>query len=166
MQALPRRRWPVPSHSSVLPTNQILLRYLSLCHGFSTADSFSQHCRRQRPVMAPASEGFTKHSRTPTSPHRRRRSLPTLVYRRLLCHGILQDKRDLGVSSQYNIRDSFVAVIVYDVVSFICSSCLKFSVAWEHEQFSRLRATAATLSELSVAPDFLESAGGLSDSRL
>ncbi|XP_057805207.1 uncharacterized protein LOC131020435 isoform X2 [Salvia miltiorrhiza] len=177
MQALPRRRWPVPSHSSVLPTNQILLRYLSLCHGFSTADSFSQHCRRQRPVMAPASEGFTKHSRTPTSPHRRRRSLPTLVYRRLLCHGILQDKRDLGVSSQYNIRDSFVAVIVYDVEprtvialhalsGFICSSCLKFSVAWEHEQFSRLRATAATLSELSVAPDFLESAGGLSDSRL
>ncbi|XP_057805211.1 uncharacterized protein LOC131020435 isoform X5 [Salvia miltiorrhiza] len=101
-------------------------------------------------------------------------------------YGILQDKRDLGVSSQYNIRDSFVAVIVYDVeprtvialhalsgkallscfYCFICSSCLKFSVAWEHEQFSRLRATAATLSELSVAPDFLESAGGLSDSRL
>ncbi|XP_057805209.1 uncharacterized protein LOC131020435 isoform X4 [Salvia miltiorrhiza] len=123
MQALPRRRWPVPSHSSVLPTNQILLRYLSLCHGFSTADSFSQHCRRQRPVMAPASEGFTKHSRTPTSPHRRRRSLPTLVYRRLLCHGILQDKRDLGVSSQYNIRDSFVAVIVYDVVRTTYSHC-------------------------------------------
>ncbi|KAK6163606.1 hypothetical protein DH2020_000470 [Rehmannia glutinosa] len=38
-------------------------------------------------------------------------------------------------------------------------------VAWEHEQFSRLRVTAATLSELSVAPDFLESTGGLSDSR-
>lgn len=38
-------------------------------------------------------------------------------------------------------------------------------VAWEHEQFSRLRVTAATLSELSVAPDFLESTGGLSDIR-
>ncbi|EYU26731.1 hypothetical protein MIMGU_mgv1a014013mg [Erythranthe guttata] len=38
-------------------------------------------------------------------------------------------------------------------------------VAWEHEQFSRQRVTAATLSELSVAPDFLESTGGLSDSR-
>ncbi|GFP92272.1 nicalin [Phtheirospermum japonicum] len=38
-------------------------------------------------------------------------------------------------------------------------------VAWEHEQFSRLRVTAATISELSVAPGFLESTGGLSDSR-
>ncbi|XP_073066334.1 uncharacterized protein [Primulina eburnea] len=39
-------------------------------------------------------------------------------------------------------------------------------VAWEHEQFSRLRVTAATVSALAVAPDFLESAGGLSDNRL
>ncbi|XP_021278833.1 nicalin-1 [Herrania umbratica] len=38
-------------------------------------------------------------------------------------------------------------------------------VAWEHEQFSRLRVTAATLSELSVAPDILEGTGGLFDSR-
>ncbi|KAL5830795.1 hypothetical protein ACOSQ3_016214 [Xanthoceras sorbifolium] len=38
-------------------------------------------------------------------------------------------------------------------------------VAWEHEQFSRLRVTAATLSELSVAPELLESTGGLLDSR-
>ncbi|XP_015872427.3 uncharacterized protein LOC107409503 [Ziziphus jujuba] len=38
-------------------------------------------------------------------------------------------------------------------------------VAWEHEQFSRLRVTAATLSELSVAPELLESTGGLVDSR-
>lgn len=38
-------------------------------------------------------------------------------------------------------------------------------VAWEHEQFSRLRVTAATLSELSIAPEMLESTGGLSDSR-
>ncbi|CAA0824315.1 Unknown protein [Striga hermonthica] len=38
-------------------------------------------------------------------------------------------------------------------------------VAWEHEQFSRLRVTAATLSKLSVAPDFLESTGSLSDNR-
>ncbi|GLT63897.1 hypothetical protein SLA2020_364270 [Shorea laevis] len=38
-------------------------------------------------------------------------------------------------------------------------------VAWEHEQFSRLRVTAATLSELSVAPELLESTGGLFDSR-
>ncbi|KAL3828592.1 hypothetical protein ACJIZ3_017394 [Penstemon smallii] len=38
-------------------------------------------------------------------------------------------------------------------------------VAWEHEQFSRLRVTAATLSELSDAPDLLESTGGLSNNR-
>nr|XP_043609577.1 nicalin-1 [Erigeron canadensis] len=39
-------------------------------------------------------------------------------------------------------------------------------VAWEHEQFSRLRVTAATLSGLSVAPDLLQSTGGLSDNRV
>ncbi|KAK8679745.1 hypothetical protein V6N13_145181 [Hibiscus sabdariffa] len=38
-------------------------------------------------------------------------------------------------------------------------------VAWEHEQFSRLRVSAATLSEISVAPELLESTGGLFDSR-
>ncbi|KAL2557354.1 Nicalin [Forsythia ovata] len=38
-------------------------------------------------------------------------------------------------------------------------------VAWEHEQFSRLRVTAATLSELSFAPELLQSTGGLSDNR-
>ncbi|KAG5248126.1 nicalin [Salix suchowensis] len=38
-------------------------------------------------------------------------------------------------------------------------------VAWEHEQFSRLRVTAATLTELSAPPELLESTGGLSDSR-
>ncbi|KAG8387470.1 hypothetical protein BUALT_Bualt02G0024600 [Buddleja alternifolia] len=38
-------------------------------------------------------------------------------------------------------------------------------VAWEHEQFSRLRVTAATLSKLSTAPDLLESTGALSDNR-
>ncbi|WOL11230.1 nicalin-like [Canna indica] len=38
-------------------------------------------------------------------------------------------------------------------------------VAWEHEQFSRVRVTAATLSELSVAPELLESTGGLHDTR-
>ncbi|XP_024982768.1 nicalin-1 [Cynara cardunculus var. scolymus] len=38
-------------------------------------------------------------------------------------------------------------------------------VAWEHEQFSRLRVTAATLSGLSVAPNLLENAGGLADNR-
>ncbi|KAK7312659.1 hypothetical protein VNO77_36700 [Canavalia gladiata] len=38
-------------------------------------------------------------------------------------------------------------------------------VAWEHEQFSRLRVTAATLSELSTAPELLERTGGLVDSR-
>ncbi|XP_010245975.1 PREDICTED: nicalin-1 isoform X2 [Nelumbo nucifera] len=40
-----------------------------------------------------------------------------------------------------------------------------FEVAWEHEQFSKSRVTAVTLSELSVAPELLESTGGLSDSR-
>lgn len=38
-------------------------------------------------------------------------------------------------------------------------------VAWEHEQFSRLRVTAATLSELSSAPELLQSSGGLTDTR-
>ncbi|KAJ0793452.1 putative nicalin, EF-Hand 1, calcium-binding protein [Helianthus annuus] len=38
-------------------------------------------------------------------------------------------------------------------------------VAWEHEQFSRLRVTAATLSGLSVAPNLLEHTGGISDKR-
>ncbi|MED6210649.1 hypothetical protein PIB30_066178 [Stylosanthes scabra] len=38
-------------------------------------------------------------------------------------------------------------------------------VAWEHEQFSRLRVTAATLSELSAARELLEKTGGLIDSR-
>ncbi|XP_010541265.1 PREDICTED: nicalin-1 [Tarenaya hassleriana] len=38
-------------------------------------------------------------------------------------------------------------------------------VAWEHEQFSRLRVTAATLSELSAPPDLLENTGGLFDTR-
>ncbi|KAK3014635.1 hypothetical protein RJ639_010300 [Escallonia herrerae] len=38
-------------------------------------------------------------------------------------------------------------------------------VAWEHEQFSRLRVTAATLSELPLAPELLESTGGLFDNR-
>ncbi|KAJ8552014.1 hypothetical protein K7X08_028457 [Anisodus acutangulus] len=38
-------------------------------------------------------------------------------------------------------------------------------VAWEHEQFSRLRVTAATISELSTAPELLEGTGSLSDNR-
>ncbi|GJW54315.1 putative nicalin [Tanacetum coccineum] len=38
-------------------------------------------------------------------------------------------------------------------------------VAWEHEQFLRLRVTAATLSGLSAPPELLESTGGLFDNR-
>ncbi|CAL5009231.1 unnamed protein product [Urochloa decumbens] len=38
-------------------------------------------------------------------------------------------------------------------------------VAWEHEQFSRFRVTALTLSEMSSPPEFLESSGGLHDAR-
>ncbi|KAG8086592.1 hypothetical protein GUJ93_ZPchr0010g11313 [Zizania palustris] len=38
-------------------------------------------------------------------------------------------------------------------------------VAWEHEQFSRFRVTALSLSELSSPPEFLESTGGLYDTR-
>nr|KJB55582.1 hypothetical protein B456_009G084100 [Gossypium raimondii] len=38
-------------------------------------------------------------------------------------------------------------------------------VTWEHEQFSRLRVTAATLSEISTAPELLQGTGGLFDSR-
>ncbi|KAF9597919.1 hypothetical protein IFM89_022583 [Coptis chinensis] len=41
----------------------------------------------------------------------------------------------------------------------------RIHVAWEHEQFSRVRVTALTLSGLSVAPGLLESTGGLLDSR-
>ncbi|KAK6144194.1 hypothetical protein DH2020_021014 [Rehmannia glutinosa] len=54
------------------------------------------------------------------------------------------------------------------MLSFIClalrTGYVPICMVWEHEQFS-LRVTAATLSELSVAPDFLESTGGLSDNR-
>ncbi|GJX34732.1 hypothetical protein Tco_0246289 [Tanacetum coccineum] len=39
------------------------------------------------------------------------------------------------------------------------------SVAWEHEPFSMLRVTAATLSGLSAPPELLESTGGLFDNR-
>ncbi|KAJ4786539.1 Nicalin [Rhynchospora pubera] len=38
-------------------------------------------------------------------------------------------------------------------------------VAWEHEQFSRFRVTALTLSGLSAAPEFLQSTGNLHDTR-
>jgi hypothetical protein len=38
-------------------------------------------------------------------------------------------------------------------------------VAWEHEQFSRQRITAATLSQLEEAPELLERTGGIADSR-
>ncbi|KAF3633759.1 putative E3 ubiquitin-protein ligase PUB23-like [Capsicum annuum] len=38
-------------------------------------------------------------------------------------------------------------------------------VAWEHEQFSRMRVTATTLSGLSTAPELLDSTGGLADNR-
>ncbi|XP_039014225.1 nicalin-1-like [Hibiscus syriacus] len=38
-------------------------------------------------------------------------------------------------------------------------------VAWEHEQFSRLRVTAATLSGCPVAPELFEGTGGLFDGR-
>lgn len=61
--------------------------------------------------------------------------------------------------------------IYYIIFSFInCpQKTLKLlvwlQVAWEHEQFSRSRVTAVTLSELSSAPELLESTGGLSDNR-
>jgi hypothetical protein len=38
-------------------------------------------------------------------------------------------------------------------------------VAWEHEQFSRQRITAATLSQLEEAPELLQRTGGIADSR-
>jgi len=38
-------------------------------------------------------------------------------------------------------------------------------VAWEHEQFSRQRITAATLSQLEEAPELFERSGGIADSR-
>ncbi|KAE8734829.1 hypothetical protein F3Y22_tig00000715pilonHSYRG00321 [Hibiscus syriacus] len=42
---------------------------------------------------------------------------------------------------------------------------INFSNPREHEQFSRLRVTGATLSQIPVAPELLESTGGLFDSR-
>ncbi|KAG0631561.1 hypothetical protein M758_1G262500 [Ceratodon purpureus] len=38
-------------------------------------------------------------------------------------------------------------------------------VAWEHEQFSRQRITAVTLSQLEEAPELLQRSGGIADSR-
>ncbi|GKE81008.1 nicalin-1, partial [Tanacetum coccineum] len=38
-------------------------------------------------------------------------------------------------------------------------------IAWEHEQFSRLRVIAATLSGRSAPPDLLASTGCLFDNR-
>jgi hypothetical protein len=38
-------------------------------------------------------------------------------------------------------------------------------VAWEHEQFSRQRITAVTLSQLEEAPELLQRTGGIADSR-
>ncbi|KAG0579506.1 hypothetical protein KC19_4G104000 [Ceratodon purpureus] len=38
-------------------------------------------------------------------------------------------------------------------------------VAWEHEQFSRQRITAATLSQLEEASELLQQTGGIADSR-
>lgn len=37
-------------------------------------------------------------------------------------------------------------------------------VAWEHEQLSRQRITAATLSQLEEAPHLFERTGGIADS--
>ncbi len=43
--------------------------------------------------------------------------------------------------------------------------CECLQVAWEHEQFSRQRITAATLSQLEEAPELFERTGGIADSR-
>ncbi|KAF2310660.1 hypothetical protein GH714_016117 [Hevea brasiliensis] len=66
-------------------------------------------------------------------------------------------ERELHLLSLQTFRSIHPVTMITDV------SVL--GVAWEHEQFSRLRITAATLSELSAAPKILESTGGLSDIR-
>lgn len=38
-------------------------------------------------------------------------------------------------------------------------------VSWEHEQFSKVRVIAATLSELFIAPELFKNTGGLHDTR-
>ena len=43
--------------------------------------------------------------------------------------------------------------------------CELMQVAWEHEQFSRQRITAVTLSQLEEAPELLQRSGGIADSR-
>ncbi|KAK8947949.1 hypothetical protein KSP40_PGU002297 [Platanthera guangdongensis] len=76
--------------------------------------------------------------------------LPENMYIKQVLEGVSDVARDMGVKivvkhKKINISDT--------------------RVAWEHEQFSRVRVTALTLSGLPVPPKLLESTWGLYDSR-
>ena len=43
--------------------------------------------------------------------------------------------------------------------------CELLQVGWEHEQFSRQRITAITLSQLEEAPELFQHTGGIADTR-
>ncbi|KAF5181474.1 Nicalin [Thalictrum thalictroides] len=73
---------------------------------------------------------------------------PENVHIKHLFEGFSNVAKDLGV----NINLKHKKINISDA-----------RVAWEHEQFSRLRVTAITLSELSVPPELLDSTGGLYD---
>ncbi|KAL0789741.1 hypothetical protein Bca101_005987 [Brassica carinata] len=92
---------------------------------------------------------------------------PDNAYIKQIFEGFSNVAEDLGFQvalkhKKINISNSRV---MSNRLLELCSNLDSWKVAWEHEQFSRLRVTAATLSELPTPPELLESAGSLSDTR-
>ncbi|PWA48604.1 hypothetical protein CTI12_AA486910 [Artemisia annua] len=90
---------------------------------------------------------------------------PENAYVKQIFEGLSNVAEELGVTvglkhKKINVSNSrsLVSLLLYAKGYYM-------QVAWEHEQFSRLRVTAATLSGLSAPPDLLESTGGVSDNR-
>ncbi|KAK9939010.1 hypothetical protein M0R45_015719 [Rubus argutus] len=89
---------------------------------------------------------------------------PENAYIKQIFEGFSDVAEELGITVGLKHKK-----IIFQIPDYlVCVFCVlaNLSVAWEHEQFSRLRVTAATLSELSVAPELLESTGSLLDGRL